>query len=244
MVTKPKTIFSQQYFSLSRFVRFTTVDEAERAIALCSGKYVGNTRIVVMAAKESRELFASRKTAKVASGAGMSERTILWPGSGPKEEERGREDGDIRTTCSPAERDEKGRRDDRVVDKYSTHHTSGDVINKSYDYHTQHEVPHGDVISKSCDYHACREVSCESDDQSDSDSDSWDEELLTSSPFSSDSNTEWGHITYRPLAVLEQSQITFDLSSQAIPNENGLVPVLISKVCIYIQLCIYNVHYV
>ena len=94
--------------------------------------------------------------------------------------------------------------------------------------------PPDDVTRKSCDYHECRAVSPGSDSQSDLDSEFWDEELLTSSPFSTDSNAEHVPAPYRAVSVppldLETESCSSQLSQRNTPVDNGLTLVHVSLV--------------
>ena len=190
-------------------MRFATLAEAKKAIALCSDTYVRDTRIVVGPAKESQELFTSKPAIDVAllRGGKSEGRVCHWSQS--------------RNVCHWSQ---SGNED--VGGGGSTRKYGGNGKSTSQEEmcippaHSASTVD--DVITQSHD--TCRG----SDDQSDSDSDSWDEELLTS-PFSIDITRKQIHIPRRAVSVPVQQHYA-GLSPRNTPNDQGLTLVHVSVV--------------
>ena len=202
---------------LCRFVRFASLKEAQRAIELCSNTSVGNTRIIVCPAKESQELFASRPVSDAASlEAGRSEGPVcLQSQRGSEEVGRrggggkgggGRGGGAVGISATPS------------MQRYGADCTSTSR-DGACPLLTHSASTLGDVTSKS------RDASPRSDDQSDLDSDFWDEDLLTSI-------RDLIPIPCRavPVPVLQPNQRYAGLSPRNTPNEQGLTLVHVSLV--------------
>ena len=171
------------------------------AIKSCSGTFVGNSRIIVHPAKESEELFAPKN---VASLRGEKSEGCLWQS---RSEEGGGGGGGGGNTLKLSGNGTSASRDG--VSSPLTHSAStvDDVICQSHD--------------------TCPR----SDDQSDVDSDSWDEELLTY-PFTTDINRQQIPILHRAVSVpVQQPNLSYTgLSPCNTPNDHGLTLVYVSVV--------------
>ena len=205
-------------FLFCSFVRYATLREAKRAIELCSGKTVGKTRLIVTQARESEVLFSNslkKDGGDGGDGTGRSEGAVRgegWQRGGEKTSGAAGEAGFAACRRSMNGGDMQGGKEWQP----SLSHSAG----------WEGGVRDVDSVSVGS--------------QSDVDSDFWDEELLTSSPFSIDSNTGQVSIPYRavsvpPLRIDSESQHV-ELSPRNTPNESGLTPVHVSLVRLHESL--------
>ena len=205
-------------FLFCSFVRYATLREAKRAIELCSGKTVGKTRLIVTPARESEELFSNslkKDGGDGGDGIGRSEGAVRgegWQRGGEKTSGAAGEAGFAAYRRSVNGGDMQGGKEWQP----SLSHSAG----------WEGGVRDVDSVSVGS--------------QSDVDSDFWDEDLLTSSPFSIDSNTGQVSIPYRavsvpPLCMDSESQHV-ELSPRNTPSESGLTPVHVSLVCLHESL--------
>ena len=219
-----------------RFVRFGTLSEALRAIELHDGTTIGKTWISMKPAKESEGDFTA---------AGINTSTTSQGGKSEDEEERRKKlaTGDGRgfilhgpLSCQTSESSLTGG----CATETSNEHiswTSGTALYCSPPPQTTGTASGGVATSNSfvpqlCGVERNEPISQGQPLESDSD-ESWDEELLTSSPFSS--GTELGHRPRTTAAVplpgnLEWNGDTLQLSPRSMPNSDGLISVHVSSV--------------
>lgn len=219
--------------SVYRFVRYATLTEAQEAMRMYSNTYIGKTEIIVRPSKESKELFTKFKEG------GVARRSRDYTRTRPQGEtiirEAGKSEGSSYELSEPGN-GERGtiRWDGNCTRPVESQAEEQSTLAAACEEETSVECSHRvqssqsilvDAVSPPHIYHKSH---VGSDNESDLDSDFWDEELLSSAM--EQVTIPYSDVCMPPPPDQKSEWYSLQLSQRSTPNEHGLTPVYVSLV--------------